>query len=136
MKCKILENEDIELMKEFVDDDNTKYTKEKLLAFINQKNTYGFIAKIENRIIGFCYGCILFRPDGKKDFYMHAIDIQKEYQGKGYGTELIKYAKEYIKNIGCREMFLITNKSNKAACRCYEKAGGIAENNDDIVYVF
>ena len=33
-------------------------------------------------------------------------------------------------------MFLITNKSNIFACKCYEKAGGINKSNDDIVYVY
>ena len=136
MEYKILENEDLELMEKFIDDENTEYKKENLLTFINEKNTYGFIVKNENDIIGFAYGCVLVRPDGKKDFYMHAVDIQKEYQGKGYGTDLIKYANEYIKNIGCRKMFLITNKRNIAACKCYEKAGGVAKNDDDVVYVF
>lgn len=33
-------------------------------------------------------------------------------------------------------MFLITNKSNISACKCYEKAGGINKANDEIVYVY
>ena len=33
-------------------------------------------------------------------------------------------------------MFLITNKSNLSACRCYEKSGGISKASDEIVYVY
>lgn len=135
MEYKVLENEDIDLMQYFVDDENTKYEKENLIKFINDKNAYGFIAKLDNKILGFAYGYTLQRPDGKKDFYLHAIDIMLEYQGNGYGTSLMNYIKEYIKTMECRKMFLITNKSNVSACKCYEKAGGVNNADDEIVYV-
>ena len=78
MEYKVLENKDIDLMQYFVDDENTKYEKENLIKFINDKNAYGFIAKLDNKILGFAYGYTLQRPDGKKDFYLHAIDIDDE----------------------------------------------------------
>ncbi len=136
MKYKVLEEKDIDLMQNFVDDENTKYEKENLIDFINDKNAYGFIARDENKIVGFAYGYTLLRPDGKQDFYLHAIDITPRFQGNGYGTKLINFIKEYIKEIKCRKMFLITNKSNISACRCYEKAGGVNGSDDEIVYVY
>lgn len=136
MECKVLDKEDIELMGKFVDDENTNYEKEKLIEFLNEKNSYGFIVKKENEIVGFAYGYTLLRPDGKKDFYMHAIDIMKKYQGRGYGTRLMNFINEHINTIGCRKMFLITNKSNIPACRCYEKAGGVNNADDEVIYVY
>ena len=136
MEYKVLEEKDINLMQSFIDDENTKYEKENITNFICNKNAYGFIARDEDKIVGFAYGYTLLRPDGKQDFYLHAIDIMKEHQGNGYGTELMNFIKEYIKEIGCRKMFLITNKSNISACKCYEKAGGINNADDEIVYVY
>ena len=136
MEFKLLEEQDLELMLDFVDDEKTKYNVDVLRNFIDNESDYGFIAKLDNKIIGFAYGYILLRPDGKKDFYLHAIDIMVEYQGKGYGTEFMNYIKEKVKVIGCRKMFLITNRSNISACKCYEKAGGINNANDEIVYVY
>ena len=136
MKCKLLDKEDIDLMEKFVDEENTKYNKEKLMGFLNENNSYGFIVKNENRIVGFAYGYVLLRPDGNQDFYLHAIDIISEFQGKGYGTKLMNFIKKYIKEIKCRKMFLITNKSNISACKCYEKAGGVNNSDDEIVYVY
>ena len=71
--------------------------KNKRCAFLNENNSYGFIAKNESEIIGFAYGYVLFRPDGKKDFYLHAIDIDHRFQGNGYGTRLMNFIKDYIK---------------------------------------
>lgn len=136
MEYKVLEEKDIDLMQNFVDDENTKYEKENLINFMNDKNVYGFIARDENKIVGFAYGYTLLRPDGKQDFYLHAIDIMADFQGNGYGTELMNYIKGHVKEISCRKMFLITNKSNISACKCYEKAGGVNNADDEIVYVY
>ena len=136
MEYKILENKELELMIDFVDDENTKYSINKLEDFIENKNNYGFIAKLNNKIVGFAFGYILLKPDGRKIFYLDAIDIMPEYQGKGYGTGLISFARDYAKSIECNKMYLITNKSNISACKCYEKAGGRNKADDEIVYVY
>lgn len=107
-----------------------------LKKFIDNKNDFGFIAKINNKIVGFAFGYILLKPDGRKVFYLDAIDVMPDFQGKGYGTGLISFARDYAKTIDCYEMFLITNRSNISACKCYEKAGGINDADDEVVYVY
>lgn len=136
MEYKVFEKQDIELMKFFVDDENTKYDEAFLEEFLTERNAFGYVAKEKNAIVGFAYGYVLVKPDGRKDFYLHAIDIMEGYQKHGYGTELMKYIDTHSKSIGCGKLFLITNKSNVSACRCYEKAGGISKAADDIVYVY
>ena len=136
MEYKLLEKEDLELMLNFVDDENTIYNMSDLKKFISESNAYGFIAKEENKIVGFATGYLLLHPDGRRVFYFDSIDVMSDYQGKGIGTLLMSHIRDYAKSIGCYEMFLVTNKSNTSACRCYEKAGGISEANDDIVYVY
>ena len=136
MEYKILEKQDLELMLDFVDDENTKYSIEVLKKFIDEKNNFGFIAKTNNKIVGFVFGYILLKPDGRKVFYLDAIDVMPEYQGKGCGTGIISFARDYAKTLNCYKMYLITNRSNVSACKCYEKAGGINKADDEIIYVY
>lgn len=136
MEYKLLEKKDLELMLDFIDDENTNYKTEDLKNFINNKSNLGFIAKDNNKIVGFSFGYILTHPNGEKVFYFDAIDVMKDYQDKGIGTELMNYTKNYVKKIGCSEMFLVTNKSNISACKCYEKSGAVSVSEDDIVYVY
>ena len=117
-----------------LNDENTKYNVDVLKKFIDNKNDFGFIAKINNKIVGFAFGYILLKPDGRKVFYLDAIDVMPDYQGKGYGTGLISFARDYAKTIDCYKMYLITNRSNISACKCYEKAGGINKVDDEIIY--
>ena len=136
MEYKVFEKQDIQLMKSFMDDENTKYDEALLEEFLAEKNALGYVAKEKDAIVGFSFGYVLVKPDGRRDFYLHAIDIMEGYQKRGYGTGLMKYIVTHTKCIGCGKLFLITNKSNISACRCYEKAGGINTTNDEIVYAY
>ena len=122
MKCELLAEQNLALMLDFVDDENTKYDEAVLKAFLNEKNAYGYIAADNGKAIGFAYGYVLNEPNGQK---------------VGYGTELVRFIHEHSKTLGCRKMFLLTYKHNASACRCYEKAGGICNAaSDDIVFAF
>ncbi|HFI0662144.1 TPA: GNAT family N-acetyltransferase, partial [Streptococcus suis] len=77
-----------------------------LKGFLNDTSSFGFIAKENNKIIGFAYCYTLLRPDGKTMFYLHSIGMLPNYQDKGYGSKLLSFIKEYSKEIGCSEMFL------------------------------
>lgn len=116
--------EDAVKMSAFADDQNTKYDAETVKRFLRQEHAEGFVAVDGEKIIGFAYGYWLSRPDGRRDFYLHAIDVEESRQCQGHGTALMQYIHAYAKKMGCRKMFLLTEEENKAACACYEKAGG------------
>ena len=136
MEYKLLERNDLELMEEVLKDDNMKYNITYLNNFLNDDNAYGFIAKDNNKVVGFAYGYNLTRPDGKTMFYLHSIGMLPNYQNNGYGSKLLSYIKEYSKKLGCKEMFVITDKGNPRACHVYEKLGGINDYEDEVVYVY
>lgn len=136
MECKVLGDNELELMENVLNEDNMIFNSVFLKNFINDENAYGFVAIQERNIIGFAYGYTLLRPDGKTMFYVHSIGILSAYQDKGYGSSLLLFIKDYSKKIGCSEMFIITDKGNSRACHVYEKLGGKNDYEDEIVYVF
>ena len=136
MECKLLDKEDIELMEQFVDDENTKYDKEKLMGFLNENNSYGFIVKNENRIVGFAYGYVLLRPDGNQDFYLHAIDIISEFQGKGYGTKGLGLTLNLARQIVPEdEIYLRVLKSNIPSFKAISNNGAYIAGEDEEHYL-
>lgn len=136
MEYKLLNKNEINLMKEVIEDDDMIFDAFKLEKFINDKNALGFIAKTENIITGFGYGYIILHPDGRRAFFLYSIGMLPKYQDKGYGTKLLSFIKKYIKNLGCFEMFVMTDKGNKRACHIYEKLGGKNDYEDEICYVY
>ncbi len=136
MKCELLSEHNLALLFDFIDDQNTKYKEDTLKAFLIEKNAFGYIAEDNGKAVGFAYGYVLNEPDGRKTFYLHAIDIMTGYQNLGYGTELVRFVYAHSKSLGCRKMFLMTNTGNVSACRCYEKAGGISAAADVVMYEY
>ena len=136
MEYKVFEEQDIELMKDVLKDDNMIFNKGFLNCFINDNNAFGFIAKDNNNIVGFAYAYTLLRPDGKTMFYLHSIGMLPDYQNNGYGTKLMQFIKDYSIKLGCSEMFVITDNGNPRACHLYEKLGGKNDYEDEVVYVY
>ena len=136
MEYKLLEKDDIELMEDVLKDDNMIFNKDFIEKFIGDKNAYGFIAREENKVVGFAYAYTLLRPDGKTMFYLHSIGMLPNYQNNGYGSKLLEFIKNYSMRIGCSEMFVITDKGNPRACHVYEKLGGKNDYEDEVVYVY
>ncbi|OTP36044.1 GNAT family N-acetyltransferase, partial [Enterococcus faecalis] len=88
---------DLEFMEEVLIDDNMVFDIDNLKGFLNDTSSFGFIAKENNKIIGFAYCYTLLRPDGKTMFYLHSIGMLPNYQDKGYGSKLLSFIKEYSK---------------------------------------
>ena len=59
-------------------DDNMVFDIDNLKGFLNDTSSFGFIAKENNKIIGFAYCYTLLRPDGKTMFYLHSIGMLPE----------------------------------------------------------
>lgn len=136
MIYKLLEENDLKLMKNVLQDDNMIFNESYLKNFIQDRNAYGFVARLDNEIVAFAYAYTLLRPDGKTMFYLHSIGVLPEYQNSGYGTGLLSFIKDYAIKLGCSEMFVITDKGNPRACHVYEKLGGKNDYEDEIVYVY
>jgi ribosomal protein S18 acetylase RimI-like enzyme len=114
--------------------------------FICQENARQFLlnpmnwifACIEdNRIIGFAYGYELNRlSDIGNMLYIHEVGVLPDFQRQGIGKQMLNGIKRLCKLSGICRFFLITEKSNTAACALYESAGGEPAHDDDVTYFF
>ncbi len=89
------------------------------------------------RIIGFAYGYILPRLDGKGDMvYVNEVSVLPEYQRQGIGRELMQGLKRLCAEHKYHRFFLCAERSNTAACGLYHSQGGYAPHGDDVVFHF
>ena len=64
----------------------------------------------------------MLRPDGKRMFYIHSVDVIKELQSKGIGTKLMEYTLNYVKKENkYYKFFVLTEEDNIKACKLYQK---------------
>lgn len=85
-----------------------------------------FLAEDENKsFIGhvIVVGGDVESSTGEKQGWIFDLSVKKEYWNKGIGQELMKYAEEFIKNLGLKYIGLGVTSSNSRAVRFYENLG-------------
>ena len=99
-----------------------EYNKDDLEKFIENKENYLFVGIKDNKVIAFLYGYGMLRPDGRRMFYIHSVDVLPEYQSKGIGTKMMEYTLEYVKSENkYYKYFVLTEENNIKACKLYQK---------------
>jgi ribosomal protein S18 acetylase RimI-like enzyme len=111
--------------------------QENAKLFLSNSSNWIFACIEDERIIGFAYGYELNRlNDVGNMLYIHEISVLSEFQGQGIGKQILNGVKSLCKVHGIYKIFLVTEKSNVAACTLYESVGGKSERSDDVLYFF
>ena len=101
---------------------------ENWVNLFNMRNWGIFLAIDNNKAIG--GATVAFNTpeirmlDGRKDLtVLWDIRVRPEYRHQGIGTMLFKYAVNWSKKKGCRQMKIETQNVNVSACKFYVKQG-------------
>jgi len=101
-----------------------KHNPEQVKTFLTEEQNIAFVAILNDKVVGCIFGYALTIIDeAEKEFFIYGVDIHPDHHSKGYGTAFMKFVLDWAKVNGFRESFVMTNRDNVAACRCYEKAG-------------
>lgn len=73
----------------------------------------------DRRLAGFCWTKI--EEEGSGEIYI--IAAHPDYQGRGFGSELVREGMRHLASKGCRRVYLYTEGDNHAAIRTYERLG-------------
>ena len=118
-----LREQDIIQLKD-ISEEFTDINLDKVKPFLADKRNIAFVTKLDDKVIGLLFGYSLTDFDGGTAmFYIYSVDIHKEYQDKGYGSQFIQYVIEWAKKKGFRKCFLCADVDNPRACHVYEKIG-------------
>ncbi len=91
------------------------------LAFLSELRvpvSRSFVLEESGKLIGY----IIYRVV-KEEMHVLNIAIRPDWQGKGYGKRLMKWAMERERKEGVKYVTLEVRKSNIKAIRLYEKLG-------------
>jgi GNAT superfamily N-acetyltransferase len=105
--------------------------------FYSNSNNIMLVSYTDRIPSGFLWAYIL--PDLKTPFpimLLYSIDVFADFRRHGIATMLIAELKHLAKVNGCRKMFVPTSRGNQPAMNLYEKTGGKAENDEDIIFTY
>jgi diamine N-acetyltransferase len=97
-----------------------------------------YILRKDDNTYGFFY--LSYTPNSTDNYWIGGFQIDKEYQGKGLGTQSLERILEFIqeKHQQCEVISLTIEKSNDRARKIYEKLRFINQcivnQDDEIIY--
>ena len=110
---------------------------ESTCAFVSDANNFLVIARMEGRAVGALMAHSLARLDAPRPHVLlYEIDVHPAVQKRGVGTAMIENLKKLARHVSASEIWVVTNKSNRAAMQLYRAAGGEAKQDDDVVFDF
>ncbi|HWZ03993.1 MAG TPA: GNAT family N-acetyltransferase [Mucilaginibacter sp.] len=77
-----------------------------------------FVMKNEAEIMGF----VIMQPQGTFKGYIQTLAIDKNYRGKGYGTQLLQFCEDRILKYS-PNIFICVSSFNQGAIQLYTKFG-------------
>lgn len=105
-----------------------KYSEKDLEILLKDKSKPIFVALEERKVVGYVF-CVMKRLENNSimtDILTLHIDdlcVDEAMRGKGVGTQLYEYAKQFAKAYGCYNLTLNVWALNENAKRFYEKCG-------------
>lgn len=95
------------------------------------------VAQVDGAIAGFLLAYRLDRIDGPSgQLFIYEIDVDPDHRRRGVGSALMLYARDVVAREGLMEAFLLTNRTNAPAMNLFERTGGVAEDDDGVVFVY
>ena len=97
----------------------TVQSAEGITAQIADGYEYYFII-IDATTAGYC----AYKPNPKtEELFLSKLYLQKEYRGRGLGSEAIEFMTDAAHKAGMKKIVLTVHKNNQQAIAVYEKAG-------------
>jgi ribosomal protein S18 acetylase RimI-like enzyme len=60
--------------------------------------------------------------------WVYYLAVHPEYQRKGYGDQIMKFAEEYLLNMGCPKINIMVRKTNLKVINFYKAIGYLEDN--------
>ena len=104
-----------------------KYADDELLAIFANPETPVFVYDKDGAVLGYVF-CVFQKPSGGalepiKTLYVDDFCVNGNVRGKGIGTALFNYVKEYAREKGCHNISLHVWECNPGAKAFYESLG-------------
>lgn len=88
------------------------------------------------QVVGFASGVHYIHPDKPSEMWINEVGVAPTHRARGVGKAVIQALLQHAKKIGCREAWVLTDRSNIAAMRLYQSTGGEEASRDQAMFTF
>jgi ribosomal protein S18 acetylase RimI-like enzyme len=107
-----------------------------LRAFLDNPANLLVVAVAERRVVGMASGIAYVHPDKPLSLFINEVGVAGRFQRQGIGRQLLAALIEQGRQLGCAEAWVATEVGNTAARALYASLGGVADEDQAVVYVY
>ncbi|MBY0497197.1 MAG: GNAT family N-acetyltransferase [Cyanobacteria bacterium] len=104
--------------------------------FLGDDRHHLVVAVDQGVVIGFVSGVHYVHPDKPAEMFINEIGVAPGHQGQGVGKATMQELLRYAERLGCREAWVLTNRTNHAAMRLFAATGGEHASHDQVMFTF
>jgi GNAT superfamily N-acetyltransferase len=94
------------------------------------------VAVEDGRVVGFASAVHYLHPDKPAELWINEVGVASTHRGRGLGKDLLRALLAVGRQLGCREAWVLTDRSNAAAMRLYAGVGGVEAPKDQVMFSF
>jgi len=106
------------------------------IEFFNDSRHHLILAFSGDLVVGMASGFHYVHPDKDPELFMNEVGVIEAFQNQGIGRALVKVLWDHAKQLGCKEAWIGTEKSNVVAQKCYIAAGGKPDDEPFLLFEF
>ena len=84
----------------------------------------------------FASGVHYVHPDKPSEMWINEVGVAPSHQGRGIGKAIMRTLLQHAKDLGCREAWVLTDRSNPAAMGLYASTGGEEAVRHQVMFTF
>jgi len=105
--------------------------------FLNDPRHHLAVAVDDNGIVvGMASGVHYVHPDKPAEMWINEVGVASTHRGRGIGRQLLAALLGHARKLGCREAWVLTDRSNTAAMKLYASQGGREFPRDQVMFEF
>jgi aminoglycoside 6'-N-acetyltransferase I len=104
--------------------------------FLRDERHHLAVALEDGQVVGFASGVHYVHPDKPPELWINEVGVAPSHHRRGIGKAIMGALLRHAKSLGCKEAWVLTERSNRAAMRLYESAGGKEEESNQVMFTF
>ena len=94
------------------------------------------VACVAGHVVGFASAVHYVHPDKAAEFWINEVGVAPVHRRRGLAKDLLRTLFDAGRALGCRQAWVLTDRSNDAAMRLYAEVGGIEAPGDTVMQEF
>jgi GNAT superfamily N-acetyltransferase len=104
--------------------------------FLSDDRHHLVLGYVQDRPAGFASAVEVFHPDKRSELFLNEIDVVEGERRRGVARALIEELKQIGRELGCVNMWVLTDEDNAPAMALYRTTGGKWDGNPSVMFEY